>query len=413
MDKYHAFELGLAMGKGMLLNNQIDRESLATDSEVWIAVKEGKIMRFNNNLAYDRWITIHPHGDDNRHIEIDDKTGEILKGLSPNLQGTHIYDLKENLKRLKEGKKPYTVSDYPNGKNQPKQVEQPENKSPKFKNYYENPVYKYNEEALSKLVRKDLSDTIQNILKENEFADLKEFSKYLKENNPAAYKALQKIKEQQWFKSQSISNKFFGKDGIDHVSNKYFRINHNPDENTVLLEVDRNRIRTVGQDKKYVYILDKNKAIYLKNTLPVLSWNDDTKEQKIHLIAKFNKDDKIYSFKNDFDAASDLKPINGFSGLVDLAKERDNTLKYYRNVPEKEIGDYYLEINSQVDDYLKKIRPKSERVTVTDAELNSYLGAWNRKIYRYGDGTKAIFSKGKKIVLTDEQFESLVPLEER
>ena len=191
-------------------------------------------------------------------------------------------------KRIKEGKKPYTVANYPNGKNQPKQVEQPENKSPKFKNYYENPVYKDNEEALSKLVRKDLSDTIQNILKENEFADLKEFSKYLKENNPAAYKALQKIKEQQWFKSQSVSNKFFGKDGIDHVSNKYFRINHNPDENTVLLEVDRDRIRTVGQDKKYVYILDKNKAIYLKNTLPVLSWNDDTKEQKIHLIAKFN-----------------------------------------------------------------------------------------------------------------------------
>lgn len=39
MDKYHAFELGLAMGKGILLNNQIDRESLATDSEVWITVK--------------------------------------------------------------------------------------------------------------------------------------------------------------------------------------------------------------------------------------------------------------------------------------------------------------------------------------------------------------------------------------
>lgn len=47
MDKYHAFELGLATGKGILLNNQTDRESLATDEEAWITVKpHGKDAEF-------------------------------------------------------------------------------------------------------------------------------------------------------------------------------------------------------------------------------------------------------------------------------------------------------------------------------------------------------------------------------
>lgn len=45
MDKYHAFELGLAFGKGMQLNNQTARESMATDEEAWITVKP------HNNLA--------------------------------------------------------------------------------------------------------------------------------------------------------------------------------------------------------------------------------------------------------------------------------------------------------------------------------------------------------------------------
>lgn len=302
----------------------------------------------------------------------------------------------------------------PAEKKEPEKTPEPvQKKDPEFKNYYDNPVYKDNEEILSRLVNKDLSDTIQNYLKENEFSDLKDFGKFLKENNPGAYKTLQKLKEQQWFKSQSISNKFFGKNGIDHVSNKYFSVNHHPDEKTVLLEVDKDRIRTVGQDKKYVYLLDKNKAIYIKDTLPVLSWNDETKEQKLHLIAKFDINDKVYSFGSNFDATENLKPIDGFNGLVKVAEERDNTSKTYRNVPEKEIGDYYLELNSQIDNYLKSIRPKGERVTVTDAELNSYLSNWNGKLYCYGDGTKAIFSKGKKIVLTNEQYESLKPLERR
>ena len=39
MDKHHAFELGLAFGRGLLFTKQTGAESLATDSEVWITVK--------------------------------------------------------------------------------------------------------------------------------------------------------------------------------------------------------------------------------------------------------------------------------------------------------------------------------------------------------------------------------------
>ena len=39
MDKTHAFELGLAFGRGLLFTKQTGAESLATDSEVWITVK--------------------------------------------------------------------------------------------------------------------------------------------------------------------------------------------------------------------------------------------------------------------------------------------------------------------------------------------------------------------------------------
>ena len=49
-----------------------------------------------------RWITIHPNGEeDYRRIEIDDQTGEILKGGAMALQGTNIRDFGKNMKDKK------------------------------------------------------------------------------------------------------------------------------------------------------------------------------------------------------------------------------------------------------------------------------------------------------------------------
>ena len=62
-----------------------------------------------------RWITIHPNGEeDYRRIEIDDQTGEILKGGAMALQGTNIKDFGENMKnkRRVRGMSIKTVEEY-------------------------------------------------------------------------------------------------------------------------------------------------------------------------------------------------------------------------------------------------------------------------------------------------------------
>lgn len=82
-----AFFKGLAFGKGLII---------------------GRELAENKGMAQDmaKWITIHPHDDDNRHIQIESETGEILKGFGKNLVGTNIKDLSGNLKLIRKGKKP-------------------------------------------------------------------------------------------------------------------------------------------------------------------------------------------------------------------------------------------------------------------------------------------------------------------
>ena len=67
-------------------------------------VKTRVSLALDELLAEDKeqWITIHPNGEgDNRHIQIDDQTGEILKGGAVALQGTNIRDFGKNMKDLK------------------------------------------------------------------------------------------------------------------------------------------------------------------------------------------------------------------------------------------------------------------------------------------------------------------------
>ena len=69
----------------------------------------------NRGMAEDRWITIHPGGDEDnyRRIEIDDD-GTILKGGAVSLQGTNIKDLSKNFKDKEsiEGRKFKTSEEY-------------------------------------------------------------------------------------------------------------------------------------------------------------------------------------------------------------------------------------------------------------------------------------------------------------
>ena len=63
----------------------------------------------NRGMAEDRWITIHPGGDEDnyRRIEINDETGEIEKGLGA---GTNIKDLSKTLKAKKNGQENESTS---------------------------------------------------------------------------------------------------------------------------------------------------------------------------------------------------------------------------------------------------------------------------------------------------------------
>lgn len=64
MDKYHAFELGLAFGRGLMINKQAVSESMATDEL--------------------QWITLKPKGQESegyKHVQIDTETKTIVKGF--------------------------------------------------------------------------------------------------------------------------------------------------------------------------------------------------------------------------------------------------------------------------------------------------------------------------------------------
>ena len=63
----------------------------------------------NRGMAEDRWITIHPGGDEDnyRRIEINDETGEIEKGLGA---GTNIKDLSKTLKAKKNSQENESTS---------------------------------------------------------------------------------------------------------------------------------------------------------------------------------------------------------------------------------------------------------------------------------------------------------------
>ena len=90
----------------------------------------------NRGMAEDRWITIHPGGDEDnyRRIEINDETGEIEKGLGA---GTNIKDLSKTLKAKKNGEETEktsktdneTTSKEPKAAEPEKKTKEPEEKT--------------------------------------------------------------------------------------------------------------------------------------------------------------------------------------------------------------------------------------------------------------------------------------------
>ena len=111
----------------------------------------------NRGMAEDRWITIHPGGDEDnyRRIEINDETGEIEKGLGA---GTNIKDLSKTLKAKKNGQENESTSK--------KTVKEPTTLRDKIKALTEGK--EYTEEVANKVG--DLMR--QELLKNKKFTDL-------------------------------------------------------------------------------------------------------------------------------------------------------------------------------------------------------------------------------------------------
>ena len=78
-----------------LLNDNSGKKAAGSVSDMEKSLASDSLI----TMDAEQWITIHPNGEgDNRHIQIDDQTGEILKGGAMALQGTNIKDFGKNMK---------------------------------------------------------------------------------------------------------------------------------------------------------------------------------------------------------------------------------------------------------------------------------------------------------------------------
>lgn len=91
---------------------------------------------------------------------------------------------------------------------------------------------------------------------------------------------------------------------------------------------------------------------------------------------------------------------------------REKALEYIeKNKPTKEQYLEWFEKSGLKAEAIKIKAGEKQAETVStggkEKDVEQYLNGWNGKIYKYKDGTKAIFSNNQKIVLTEEQYNYL------
>ena len=126
----------------------------------------------------------------------------------------------------------------------------------------------------------------------------------------------------------------------------------------------------------------------LAKNYPALAENLKNEKDRSYLTAVINNT----GITNKADFIKYLKEFN--AGVLERLQSTENTLSYKQsekqnsNTKEKETG-------------------TRESSSGKVGDLDKYMKGWNRKIYKYRDGTKAIFSNNQKIVLTEEQYNYL------
>lgn len=364
----------------------------------------------------EQWITIHPYGfgqsegaDETkqyyRRICVETDTGEITKGLGAGQKVRDFFNQKP--KQVKTDKE--RIEDFiRKRKNQPEEW--------LFRDIHkaaELELVKKHKPLERVLRTPEFRKELSAILLNKDFKDRRELKKFLRENYPAIHSKLDRYETAERFKMNTPSGRFFGPNGTNQTSGKYFIINHHPDENTVILEAPINRLRVVGKEDKrsLIFLTDKNKGIYInleQNGLPV---RNELNEVAIDtLCVKFNKDNlKTYTFSKEFDNTEKLKPLKKFEDFVKLAEKQDSLgieRTPYKNIKRDNLDtvNSYKNIMNAVSEHHRMQRNVNTVSIKDNSDLERHLKKnWNGKIYTYKNGDQAIFSGDDKIILTKEQ----------
>ncbi|WP_405328014.1 hypothetical protein [Ruminobacter sp.] len=129
----------------------------------------------------------------------------------------------------------------------------------------------------------------------------------------------------------------------------------------------------------------------LVKNYPALAENLKNERDRSYLTAVINNT----GLTNKTDFIKYLKEFN--AGVLERLYSTEDTLLYKQR--EKQIS------NTKEGEGKESGTKESSSGKVSD--LDKYMKGWNRKIYKYRDGTKAIFSNNQKIVLTEEQYNYL------
>ena len=302
----------------------------------------------NRGMAQDddKWITIHPNGTDNRAVMIDDKTGVIKKGLAIGLIGTKLKDIRDNFKDKAKIEQHKARAE---GEKAPEPVKDPEFE--KYVDSLKNTKIKGFFGGVKKVYNSILKD-----IEERGITTMEGVNQLLKEKYPGQLPAEKKEPE--------ILKRNYAEE-IDRINDIVKKLNE--------------------QDYK------KAEESDLAKNYPALAENLKNERDRSYLTAVINNT----GLTNKADFIKYLKEFN--AGVLERLQSTENTLLYKQR--EKQI--------SKTEEGGAKETGTKESSSGKVGDLDKYMKGWNRKIYKYRDGTKAIFSNNQKIVLTEEQYNYL------
>lgn len=324
----------------------------------------------NNGMAQDddKWITIHPNGTDNRAVMIDDKTGEIKKGLAIGLIGTKLKDIRDNFKDKAKIEQHKARAE---GEKAPEPVQE---KDPEFEKYVDSLKNTKIKGFFGRI--KDMNKAILNDIEERGINTIEGVNQLLKEKYPGLLPSARKpeIKEPETKEPEKKEPK---KKEPEKKEDDSKTIEGYLLKNGGKLWNDR-RIYIKDIAKKLLNIKDD---YYNTGNLRSFEWEDGQESNSYGRKVLSAIDDSY------FDVNSQTFKAEGFNSDV------NKVVVEKLNEKAKEMG------------LTVKKKPVITGNTVKDQIRRFVINGWNGKVYRYKNGDNAIFVNNQKILLTKEQLD--------